>query len=349
MAKVAITRGKFNCINATAASNGVIAAAAADQRGSLQKSIAKSRGENGTATAEDLSIFKTSVTRILTKHASAILMDPEYGLEAIRQRAPGTGVLVSYEKTGYDVSVKGRLPDLLSEWSVRRLVEIGAHGIKILLYYNPDDSAAINEIKHAFIERIGAECRAMDVAFFLEPLAYNDELGDEKGLAFAKKKPEYVTRYMEEFSKPRYGVDILKVEVPVNVKFVEGMRAYAGQTAYTRADAMGLFRESAAAAKKPFIYLSAGVSDDVFRETLELAAEAGTDFSGVLCGRATWQDGVPIYGQQGVAALDAWLEDRGVKNIEALNAVLAQGAKPWWTIYGGKENIEVIDQVPAVV
>src|SRR5262249_14492715 len=152
--------------------------------------------------------------------------------------------------TGYDASVKGRLPDLLSDWSVRRLVELGANGIKILLYYNPDDTAEVNTIKHAFIERVGAECRALDVAFFLEPLAYNDELGDEKSFEFAKKKPEYVTRYMEEFSKPRYGVDILKVEVPVNVKFVEGMRAYSGQTAYTRADAMRLFRESAEAAKK---------------------------------------------------------------------------------------------------
>jgi tagatose 1,6-diphosphate aldolase len=274
-------------------------------------------------------------------------MDPEYGLEAIRQRAPGTGVLMSYEKTGYDAAVKGRMPDLLSEWSVRRLVEQGADGIKILLYYNPEDDQAINEVKHAFIERVGAECRALDVAFFLEPLAYNEALGDEKGFEFAQKKPEYVTRYMEEFSKPNYGVDILKVEVPVNVQYVEGMRAYAGKTAYTRADAMRLFRESASVATKPFIYLSAGVSDDVFRETLELAAEAGTAFSGVLCGRATWQDAIPVYGKQGMDALESWLEDRGVQNIEALNQVLAKGAKPWWTIYGGKENIEVVEPVPA--
>jgi tagatose 1,6-diphosphate aldolase len=347
MAKVVMTRGKFNSINACADANGIIAAAAADQRGSLQKAIAKARPD-GKASSEDLTTFKVAVTRILTKYASAILMDPEYGLEAIAARQPGTGVLTSYEKTGYDASVKGRMPDLLSEWSVRRLVEKGANGIKILLYYNPDDSAAINEVKHAFIERVGSECRALDVAFFLEPLAYNDELGDDKSLEFAKKKPEYVTRYMEEFSKPRYGVDVLKVEVPVNVKFVEGMRAYAGQKAYSVADAMTFFRESADAAKRPFIYLSAGVSDDVFRETLELAAEAGTAFSGVLCGRATWQDGIPAFGQGGLPALEAWLEDRGVKNIQALNTVLAQGAKPWWNFYGGKDQIEVIDPVPAV-
>ncbi|MFL5801394.1 MAG: tagatose 1,6-diphosphate aldolase [Roseiflexaceae bacterium] len=342
MAKVQMTRGKFAGINACADSRGVIAAAAMDQRGSLKKAIAKGRGENGTATDEDMTVFKTVVTKILTRHASAILMDPEYGLPAIEQRAPGTGVLLAYEKTGYDANVKGRLPDLLPEWSVRRLVEAGADAIKILLYINPFDDPAINRIKYAFIERIGAECAALDVPFFLEPLAYDDDIGDEKSFAFAKVKPKYVAAYMAEFSQPRYGVDVLKVEVPVNMKYVAGTRAFGGEAAYTRQEALGLFREAAAATALPFIYLSAGVSDDVFRETLELAAEAGIGFAGVLCGRATWQDAIPIYAREGAGALEAWLLDRGVQNIEALNTVLAKGARPWWDTYGGVQNIEVV-------
>jgi tagatose 1,6-diphosphate aldolase len=87
------------------------------------------------------------------------------------------------------------------------------------------------------------------------------------------------------------------------------------------------------------------VSNEVFLETLELAAQAGTNFSGVLCGRATWQEGIPVYGQQGYAALEQWLATTGVANIEALNRVLALGARPWWTAYGGKENIELVEQV----
>ena len=339
--KVTISKGKFDGINACANEQGVIAAAAMDQRGSLKKAIAKARGDGGTATAQDLSAFKTAVTKILTKHATAILMDPEYGLDAIKERAPGTGVLLAYEKTGYDANVKGRLPDLLPEWSVRRLAEAGADVIKILLYYNPFDDAEINTVKHAFIERVGAECAALDLAFFLEPLAYDDNVGEEKSIEFARVKPRYVMQTMEEFSKARYGVDVLKVEVPVNMTYVEGTRAYGGQSAYTRQEALSLFREAAGASSKPFIYLSAGVTDEIFRETLELAAEAGTPFSGVLCGRATWQEGIPVYAREGVGALESWLEDRGVQNIEALNQVLARGAQPWWTVYGGKENIEV--------
>ena len=335
-----IGKGKVAGINSCANDAGVIAAAAMDQRGSLEKAIAKARG--APATPEDLVSFKKAVTGVLTKHASAILLDPEFGLPAVKVRAKGTGVLLAYEKTGYDTKDDSRLPDLLPEWSVRRLVEAGASAIKILLYYNPSHPEKVNVIKKAFIERVGGECAASDVPFFLEFIAYDDAAGDAKSLEFAKVKPRHVKSYMEEFSLPRYGVDILKVEVPVNLAFVEGTKAFAGQSAYSRKEAMQHFKDAASVARKPFIYLSAGVTDEMFRETLELAAEAGTPFSGVLCGRATWQDGIPVYASKGYDALVEWLEDRGVRNIEALNKVLAKGAKPWWDFYGGKKNIETI-------
>jgi tagatose 1,6-diphosphate aldolase len=331
-----ITKGKAKGINACADERGVISAAAMDQRGSLRKEIGKQGGPTDDAA---LTGFKTLVTKVLTKHASAILMDPEYGLPALKVRAPGTGVLLAYEKTGYDQSVKGRLPDLLDTWSVRRLVEAGADAIKVLLYYDPMDDAAINERKHAFVERIGAECAALDVPFFLEPLAYDDDM-DEKGLEFAKRKPEYVKAYMAKLSDPRFGVDVLKVEVPVNMAYVQGSKANkTGEVAYTKADALRHFREAAQATAKPFIYLSAGVNDDVFRESLEYAGESGAKFNGVLCGRATWKDGIPVYAKEGPAAFERWLEDRGVKNIEMLNEVLRKSATPWWDVYGGKSAL----------
>ena len=342
MGQVKISKGKFDGINAVADKNGVIAALAIDQRGSLQKAIAKAKGAE--ATDAELSEFKVLVSELLTPYTSAILLDPEYGLEASKRRARDVGLLLAYEKTGYDVTARGRLPDLLPGWSVRRLVEAGADVIKILLYYDPDDDPGINTIKHAFIERVGAECRANDVPFFLEPICYGDEIGDEKSIAFAHVKPDKVTKYMREFSQPQYGVDVLKVEVPVNVRYVEGSLAnFDGQVAYSRQQAKAYFHQAASASRLPFIYLSAGVTDEVFRETLELAAETGTPFSGVLCGRATWLDGVPEYGKGGARALHAWLTDRGVQNILALNEVLAKGARPWWDFYGGRDNIEVVD------
>ena len=328
-----VSPGKQKGLQAVANSRGVIAAAAMDQRGSLRSAIAQGKGIDKKAVTDQMMIeFKEAVTRILTPHASAILLDPEYGLPAAKQRAKNAGLLLAYEYSGYDNTRPGRLPDLLADYSVRRIVAAGADCVKILLYYTPFDTADINEIKHAWVERIGAECVAADVPFFLEMVGY-EEGGDEKGIEFARKKPEVVAKSMEEFSKPQYDVDVLKVEVPVNMAFVKGTKACKGESAYTRDEAKDYFRRAASVAKKPFIYLSAGVSNDVFNETLELAAEAGTNFSGVLCGRATWKDGMPIYAKQGLKALEDWLSDQGVKNIENVNARLT-AAKPWFAFYG---------------
>jgi len=308
---------------------GIIAAAAMDQRGSLQKSIASAKGVDAKAvTPEMMSEFKTAVTKILTPHATAILLDPEYGLDAAKARASNAGLLLAYEETGYDNSQPGRLPDLLPHVSVKRIVDWGADAVKILIYYTPFDDPGVNDIKHAFVERIGAECEFYQIPFFLEFVGYDPKGGNEKGLEFAKIKPQVVIGSMKEFTKPQYNVDVLKVEVPVNAEFVEGSAVYKGEKAYTRAEALAYYRQGAEVATKPFIYLSAGVSNAQFVESLSMAKEAGTDFSGVLCGRATWKDGMPIYATKGVKALEDWLSTEGVKNINAVNAAL-KGATPW--------------------
>jgi tagatose 1,6-diphosphate aldolase len=328
-----VSSGKQKGLQAVSDARGVIAAAAMDQRGSLRSAIAKDKGiDKKAVTDQMMSEFKEAVARILTPHASAILLDPEYGLSAAKVRAKNAGLLLAYENSGYDNTRPGRLPDLLDHYSVRRLVAAGADCVKILLYYTPFDPPDINETKHAWVERIGAECIAVDVPFFLEFVGY-EEGADEKGIEYARKKPEVVARSMAEFSKPQYAVDVLKVEVPVNMAFVKGARDAKGETAYTREEAKEHFRHAASMAKKPFIYLSAGVSNETFNDTLELAAESGTNFAGVLCGRATWKEGIPIYAKQGLKALEDWLTTQGVKNIENVNSRLS-AAKPWFAFYG---------------
>jgi len=324
-----LTPGKLKGLKAVSDERGVIGAAAMDQRGSLKKALAKEKGADiSDAMLEE---FKSLVTEVLTPHASAILLDPEWGLPASKRRAKNAGLLLAYEKTGYDKTGPGRLPDLLDNWSARRLKEAGADCVKILLYYTPFDPPKINDVKHAWVERIGDECRANDVPYFLEFVTY-EEGADEKGLEYAKKKPQAVIGSMQEFTKERYGVDVLKVEVPVNLKFVEGAKACGGEKAYSKAEAMKYFKEAAAVTSKPFIYLSAGVSNAEFTEALEMAAEAGVKFNGVLCGRATWKDGIPVYGKQGAAAFRQWLENEGVKNIENVNQRLKK-ASSWFPIY----------------
>jgi tagatose 1,6-diphosphate aldolase len=329
-----LSEGKLRRLKALANERGVIAAAAMDQRGSLQKSLASARGvDSKEITASMMSEFKTIVSRVLTPHASAILLDPEFGLEASQARAKNAGLLLAYELSGYDNTQPGRLPDLLPHVSVKRIVDWGADAVKILIYYTPYEEAAINDIKHAFIERIGAECETYQIPFFLEFVGYDPKGGDEKGFEYAKAKPEIVKKSMQEFSRPQYKVDVLKVEVPINAEYVEGSSVFKGQKAYTHAEALTHFREAAAFAGKPFIYLSAGVGNSVFTESLHMASEAGTDYSGVLCGRATWKEGIPVYAKQGAKALEEWLQREGVRNIDAVNEAI-RSATPWYAKMG---------------
>lgn len=336
-----LSDGKIKHLKALSTDNGIIAAAAMDQRGSLQKSIAAAKGiDKKDVTPEMMAEFKTAVTKVLTPHASAILLDPEFGLEASKARAKNCGLLLAYEKSGYDNTQPGRLPDLLEHVSVKRIADWGADAVKILIYYTPLEDSAVNDIKHAFIERIGAECVAHDIPFFLEFVGYDPKGGDEKGFEYAKSKPEIVIKSMQEFSKPHYHVDVLKVEIPINAEYVEGSSVYKGQKAYSKAEALEHYRRAASVAAKPFIYLSAGVSNQQFVESLNMAAEAGVDFSGVLCGRATWKEGIPVYGKQGVKALEDWLSKDGVKNINAVNDAI-KAAKPWHAKMGVEQPVGV--------
>ncbi len=318
-----LTPGKKLHIQALANNSGIIAAAAMDQRGSLAKAL----GPNTSPAM--LEEFKTAVSAVLSPHATALLLDPEYGLPATAARDPQCGLLLAYEASGYDNTRPGRLPDLLDRVSVRRIKDWGANAVKLLVYYTPFEDPKVNEIKHAFVERVGAECAAEDLAFFLEFVGYDPAGQGEKSLEYAKKKPEIVAASMAEFSKPQYRVDVLKVEFPVNPKFVEGSRAFSGERAHTRAEALHHFKTASDAASLPFIYLSAGVDNDVFIEQLEMAAEAGSAFSGVLCGRATWKEGIPVYAQNGVEALRDWLATEGVANINRINYAL-KPAQPCW-------------------
>ena len=53
---------------------------------------------------------------------------------------------------------------------------------------------------------------------------------------YAKVKPRKVIEAMKVFSDPRFNIDVLKVEVPVNVKYVEGFAD--GEVVYSKAEVL---------------------------------------------------------------------------------------------------------------
>ena len=318
-----LPESQYEALKNTSNPEGVIGALAIDQRGALKKMIAKYKEE---ATDQDIEDFKKIVSEELTPFASSILLDPEYGLPAANARGKNAGLLLAYEKTGYDATTPGRLPDSLNVWSVKRLKEAGADACKFLLYYDIDESDEINDQKKAYMERIGSECVAEGIPFFLELVSYDAKITDAASKEYAKVKPHKVNDMMKEFSDPRYNVDVLKVEVPVNMKFVEG---FGEEVVFTKEEARELFKEQSDATTLPFIFLSAGVSASMFQDTLRFAKEAGSTFNGVLCGRATWANGVEPYITKGEEAARTWLQTEGRKNIDELNAVLKETATSW--------------------
>ncbi|HEK9107256.1 TPA: tagatose-bisphosphate aldolase [Streptococcus equi subsp. zooepidemicus] len=306
---------------------GIISALAFDQRGALKRMMA---AHQDTEPAPwQIEALKALVSEELTPYASSILLDPEYGLPATKVRDEKSGLLLAYEQTGYDTTTTSRLPDCLVDWSVKRLKEAGADAVKFLLYYDVDGDEYINQQKQAYIERIGSECQAEEIPFFLELLTYDEAILDNQSVAFAKLKAHKVNEAMKVFSAERFGVDVLKVEVPVNMAYVEGFAE--GEVVYSKEEAMQAFRDQEAASHLPYIYLSAGVSASLFQETLVFAAEAGARFNGVLCGRATWSGAVAVYMSEGEEAARQWLRTEGFQNIDRLNQVLERTASPWTT------------------
>ncbi|EJQ54064.1 tagatose-bisphosphate aldolase [Bacillus mycoides] len=326
-----LTNNKLAALKRLSDENGIIGALAIDQRGSLKKMIVA--GSENNVGDEGIIRFKELVSEELTPYATSILLDPEYGLPAAKVRHSDAGLLVAYEKTGYDATTEGRLPDLLPEWSVRRLKEAGADAVKFLLYYDVDEDEKINDYKHVYMERVGSECAVEDIPFFLEIVTYDAKNDDVKSMEYAKVKPHKVIEAMREFSKPQYKVDVLKVEVPVDMKFVEGYAE--GETAYSKEKAAAYFKEQSEATNLPFIFLSAGVSAELFQETLTFAKKSGSTFNGVLCGRATWKNGVAQFAENGEQAGRAWLQENGRKNIQRLNNVLKETACPWFVKISG--------------
>ncbi len=250
--------------------------------------------------------FKKVISSDLTPYASSILLDAEYGVPASELRHADCGFIAAYEK---QVTMRLHVCQTFCQIGQPNVSKNWGRCRKILLYYDVDDKPEINDIKHAWVERIGSECIAEDIPYFVEILTYDASDMDVTSREYAVLKPHKVNGAMREFSKSRYNADVLKVEVPVNMNFVEGYTDE--EPVYTVEEAKAFFKEQTDSTHLPFIYLSAGVSAKLFQETLVFAKEAGSSFNGVLCGRATWKDAVAIFASEGEEAPKAWLADQG--------------------------------------
>lgn len=303
---------------------GILRGLAIDQRGSLEKMFQEASGR--PALSNEIILFKSIVVEVLGSEVTAVLIDETYGKKVLQEKERVFALILPYEKSGYDTNIPGRLPERLPGATVAGLREKGAQAVKVLVYYDTKDASGVNETKKEFVRSVGEECMHENMPFLLEIVSYSEEGIDPKSLAFSLEKPERVIAALGEFSREEYKIDVLKMEFPVDLSRTEGTRVFRGEHAFTREEAITLLQKMSESAGIPFIFLSAGVKTEIFLEELVLANEAGTRYSGVLSGRATWQEGVTVYVKNGEVGLREWLGQTGIAHVRAINQVLDVGA-----------------------
>lgn len=296
-----------------------ICGVAIDAGSGLAAALKQARGAK--ARDRDPFIFKQAILSELGGNASTILVDAHHGLDLLADYPAGCKPMMAYEADVYHISDKDRITVLPDHITLADFQTLGFQQLKFFMYYSPDGPVELNRRKLDMIRKIGEGCAEYGLTFLLEPLVYHPVL--KPGTAeFARMKPDLVRRATADFARPELKADILKVEIPVDLNFVDGF----GEAEISRAQALDSFRLAAAAAGScDLVYLSAGVSFASFAASLQLASEAGVRFRGFMCGRAIWSDAIEIYGQQGEQGLRLWLRDEGLSRLLHLAKLVGKG------------------------
>ncbi|MCY6379818.1 tagatose 1,6-diphosphate aldolase [Hoeflea prorocentri] len=270
------------------------------------------------AQPDDLLTFKRNVLKALGPDATTVLVDAQCGSDLLQDYPDGCAPMIAFEADVYHISDDDRITVLPDHLSVSDFPGMGVKQLKFFMYYAPDDADELNARKLDIVAGIGDACASNGVRYLVEPLVYHPAI-EAGSVEFARLKPDLVRRATKAFADPRLKADVLKVEVPVDLRFVEGF----GEPAMSRAEALDAFRMAAEpAGGRDLVYLSAGVAFEFFEASLRLAREAGVDFSGFMCGRAIWSDAVGVFGAHGEDALKTWLEETGRERLLRLIAAL---------------------------
>jgi tagatose 1,6-diphosphate aldolase len=289
---------------------------AVDAGSGLAAAIRTARG--AASEDDDLFRFKRAVLAALGPAATTVLVDAALGPRLLPLFPSGCAPMMAFEADVYRISDADRITVLPDDLCVADYPGLGVRLLKFFLWYAPDDDPELNARKLGLVERVGAECAAAGVSFLMEPLVY-DPRHTPGSEGFAAVKPDLVRRAVETFSDPRFRVGTLKIEIPVDLDFVEGF----GAPQRTEREVLAAFRNVIAAARGlPVVFLSAGVPFERFEASLRLARHSGAPVAGFMCGRALWSDAVGVFGAEGEAAMTDWLMTTGRTRLARLVAAV---------------------------
>ncbi len=305
-AHFAIQRHLSRCAGAS----GKFAVLAIDHRANLAEDMAKARGR--PTSKQDMLAFKRAAIHGLAGSYDAVLADPEYGFPALADPAltnnPGnpereSGLLAPLEVTDYSAHPSRRETVFIENWGVEGIVRSGGNGAKLLLFFHPESARAAAQTEG--VDRIGAQCRAWGLPFFLEPVVC--PLDPDQPLS-NEERTQVTVETARHFSQR--SVDVLKMPFPLNPD--------ADPDTWEPA-----LRDLDEACAIPWTLLSGGVSFELFSKQAEAACRAGA--SGVIAGRAVWGEGVALEGD----ALNAFMKTTARQRMETLAALCNRYGTPW--------------------
>jgi tagatose 1,6-diphosphate aldolase len=313
--------GKIRGLQQISTPEGIFIICAMDHRGSLKTMIEREQLDDYVDYHEMVE-HKLELCAALAPHASAVLLDPNYGAAQCISGGvlPGnTGLLVSIEATGYESAPQGRITTLLDGWSIEKIKRMGASAVKILVYYRPDlTEAADRQLKT--IQAVAEECLEYDIPFLVEPKTYPAKGEDTATTEFAARKPNLVIETSRQITS--LPIDVLKAEFPANLKYET-----------SRAKLFQFCRQLDKASQVPWVILSAGVDYETFRKEVEIACQAGA--SGFLGGRAIWQEAIHFTEKKDrVKFLSTTAADR----LKELAEIATKYAVPWYRKLGIEAN-----------
>ncbi|NNG05242.1 MAG: tagatose 1,6-diphosphate aldolase [Inquilinus sp.] len=336
---MAMSAGKLWGFRRLADDTGRFKMTAVDQRPPIINLIKEKRGVAEADFAE-ICDFKAALVGALAPMSSAVLLDPYYAYPAaVGHVRPSQGLLLTLEDSQFEEVAGGRRTHAIADWSVEKIRRLGADGVKLLAWYRPDAAPEIVEHQQRFVESVGQACRAHDICFLLELLVY--PLPGESGqtqdyIEHAAKRPQLVIDSMKDFADPKYGVDIYKLESPVAADNLVKPGAEGSDEIQAWFDALGK------ACPRPWVMLSAGAGQDVFRHILTYAYRAGA--SGFLAGRAIWWQAGQHFPD--MDRMNRALMENAVPYMRELNALTYAAATPWHDHPCFPDGVELADAGP---
>lgn len=312
-----LTPGKLWGMRRMADANGIFKMTAVDQRPPIKQPIAAYHGTSEAPWGE-VAHFKRLLVEKLQRESTAMLLDPHYAVPAgIDCLSPERGLIVTLEDSLFRETPGGRLSSSIDDWSVEKIKRMGADAVKVLAWYRPDAAPDVCEAQKDYVKRIGEDCARFDIPFLFELLVYplpGDTNHTTDYVEMKAKKADQVLASVEEFARADYGVDVFKLESPVNAADADGSAAV-----------QALFDEMGRLAGRPWVMLSAGAGKAEFRNVIAHAFKAGA--SGFLAGRAIWLDAFRHYPDWERIATE--LEGDSVDYMKEISALADAQARDW--------------------